>query len=93
MKLPTLQDWLAAAMIALLAYSLHRLMEGSIPAENRDLVIAIVSGVIGAGVKDVIGWAFGGSKGASENRALTQAALDKLPSPVVETVDPKEPKP
>ena len=52
-------------MIGLLAAALGGLMFVPVPTDNRDLAIAIVTGVLGASVKDIVGYYFGSSKGSA----------------------------
>lgn len=60
---------LAALVIVMLALSLAGLFFVDIPQANREVLIALVSGVLGASFKDIVGWYFGSSKGSSEKDA------------------------
>lgn len=77
MKLPKLDSrgWLALASVAMLSGAFAALLFVRIPEENRDLVIAIASGVIGSTFKDVYGFFFGSSKGTVEANERTDAVL------------------
>lgn len=77
MKLPKWdsRSWLAIASVLMLAGTFAALLGIRIPDENRDLVIALASGVIGAAFKDVYGFYFGSSKGTAEANERTDAIL------------------
>jgi hypothetical protein len=77
---PDSRALLAFAVIIMLGLSVAGLFFIDIPPTNRDLIIAIVSGVFGASAKDVVGWYFGSSKGSSEKDA-TIAKLAETPAP------------
>lgn len=72
---PDARGWLAIASVLMLAGAFGALLFIRIPDENRDLVIALASGVIGAAFKDVYGFFFGSSKGTSEANERTDAVL------------------
>lgn len=69
------RSWLAMAAVVMLAAAFTALLFVRIPEENRDLVIALASGVIGATFKDVYGFFFGSSKGTVEANERTDAVL------------------
>jgi len=67
---------IAFAMIGMLGWLLWALLFNEVPKENRDLVIALASGIVGACVKDIVGYYYGSSKGASDANARADKALD-----------------
>lgn len=73
---PNERGWVSIAMVALLSWSLWALLFASIPDENRDLFIALASGVVGAAVKDVVSYYVGSSKGAADANARVDAVIE-----------------
>ncbi len=68
------------AMILLLAAALGVLMFVRIPDANRDLAIALITGVLGASVKDIVGYYFGSSKGsASKDETIARLSARNDP--------------
>lgn len=76
MSVPDSRGWLAIGNVALLAGAFIALLFVRIPDENRDLVIALASGVIGATFKDVYSFYFGSSKGSADANDRADKALD-----------------
>lgn len=72
---PDARGWLAIASVFMLAGAFAALLFVRIPDENRDLVIALASGIIGANAKDVYGFFFGSSKGTAEANERADAVL------------------
>jgi len=66
LSLPDQRGWLAIASVLMLAGAFCALLFVKIPDENRDLVIALASGIIGATYKDVYNFFFGSSKGTAD---------------------------
>ena len=73
---PDARGWVSLAMIAMLAWALWALLFATIPDENRDLYIALLSGVVGAAVKDIVSYYIGSSKGAADANARTDAVIE-----------------
>ena len=73
---PDARGWVSIAMIVMLSWALWALLFAKIPDENRDLFIALSSGVVGAAVKDVVSYYVGSSKGAADANARVDAVIE-----------------
>lgn len=73
---PDARGWVSVAMIAMMGWALWALLFAKIPDENRDLFIALCSGVVGAAVKDIVSFYVGSSKGAADANARVDAVIE-----------------
>jgi len=72
---PDARGWVSIAMIVMLAWAMWALLFAAIPDNNRDLFIALCSGVIGAAVKDIVSYYVGSSKGAADANERVDAVI------------------
>lgn len=70
---------LALAMFTLLAGVLCALLFIPIPDQNRDLVIALASGVVGASCLTIVGYYFNVPKSNGQKDATIATLVDKQP--------------